>query len=248
MEAYDRQMIAKEAFEALEDYAYYTEETTIQFVLFKNGKLIIGFTKPFDERIYLYQPFAPKKKYLNENKIHYSSGIYQGLFEECIEGYILQQLSKGYELVYMTYETHIGMWNFIDGYIQEMEFIEQDVFKYLKFCFDTGINRKTIEETQLFNYEDLFEVFMEHTSENLSVIISNTIGEKVISLEEPMNSPYAVRIFNKKTFEIEVFNEFKTKQEALPEYIQLFQEMLVHYTCKLSQEFEKNMTNFGLQG
>lgn len=248
MEAYDRKMITKEAFDALEDSKYYNEESLMQFVLFKKGKFIIGFTYPFDERIYLYQPFAPKKKYLKENRIHYSSEVYQELFEECIEGYILQQLSKGYELVYMTYETHVGMWNFIDGYIQEMENVEEDVFNYLKFCFETGINKKTIEETQLFDYEDLFKVFMEHSSENTSVIISNTIGEKVISLEEPLNSPYAVRIFNKETYEVELFKEYADKNEAVPDYIQLFQEMLVNFTCKLSQEFEKNMNNFGIQG
>ncbi len=62
-----------------------------------------------------------------------------------LEGYLFQCLESGFEIGYMSDNTHSGVWNIIDMYYPTDILYKNGVTKYLQYCLDNGITKKYLE-------------------------------------------------------------------------------------------------------
>lgn len=120
------------------------EYPRIDFILIKeiNGKCYYaaGISDKIDPtKAYLYRPKARTRSIPIQN-IRYDKQKYRELFEECIEGYVLQQINKGYKIIFMSIAFHISLWEFIDTYYENLDCFIGGMISYFTFCYETGIS------------------------------------------------------------------------------------------------------------
>lgn len=97
-------------------------------------------------------------KMLGEQSIKYNK-MYEGLFDECIESYILTTLQKGYSIAYMDLPMHSQMWSFIDAHLNETDYILKGVYEYVDYCMETGITYELIVDNFGPVSDDMIDLF-----------------------------------------------------------------------------------------
>lgn len=140
----------------------------IEFILVKeiNGKdcYTVGISDKLDPaRAYLFRPKAKTKSIPMQN-VRYENPKYREIFDECIEGYVLQQIQKGYEIVFMSIAFHIAVWEFIDIYYLNIEWFGNGIIKYLKFCHETGISSTLLSHYAYTEFPDFIHAFLDEIS------------------------------------------------------------------------------------
>ena len=155
------------------------EHPHIDFILIKevNGKsyYTAGVSDKLDSsKVYLFRPKAKAKSIPIQN-VRYENPKYRELFDECIEGYVLHQIQKGYEIAFMSIAFHIAVWEFVDAHNLNIEWFGDGVTKYFQFCFDTGIS-----STLLSNYT--CEQLPDHIRNFLDIISYEVLNELVEKL------------------------------------------------------------------
>lgn len=143
------------------NYEIFFDNPELDFVMATDddSKYIVGVMDNGDG--YIYKPYAyrPIEAY---NCIHFRSKARRELYDECIECYVLSCLCGDYELAYMDIHFHVLLWEFIDSYIHEIDYMLKDgVKKYLKFCKETGITQKVLETYGETLLPDLYDIFLE---------------------------------------------------------------------------------------
>ena len=75
--------------------------------------------------------------------------------------YLYNYFEDGFDIAYMTYDTHYGLWNSIkDLYPEDIEF-KDGVNYYVKYCKGHLINKKTIDENTKLDTPDIMTMFRE---------------------------------------------------------------------------------------
>lgn len=120
------------------------EYPLLDFILVKeiNGKYYyaVGISEKTDpSKAYLFRPKARARSIPVQN-IRYDKQKYREMFDECVEGYVLQQLNKGYRIVYISIAFHIAVWEFMDTYYDNIDYFSDGIIEYLDFCYETGIS------------------------------------------------------------------------------------------------------------
>lgn len=101
-----------------------------------------------------------------------------------LDSYLLEDLEKGREIVYMPLEVLLMVWNEIGRNIDEIDHTD-GLQKYLSYCQEQGINRKTLsitgeEVTDISNlYKEMngsYEIIQSLTVQNETIVLgrSNT--------------------------------------------------------------------------
>lgn len=144
------------------------KEPNIEFVLVKkiNGKnyYTIGlFDKQNPNEVYLFRPKA-KAKSIPAHNIRYENPNYREHFDECIEGYVLQQIQKGYEIVFMSIAFHIAIWEFVDIHYENIEYFGIGIISYFRFCYDTGISSTLLSNYTYIPFPDFINIFLDEIS------------------------------------------------------------------------------------
>lgn len=70
--------------------------------------------------------------------------------------YLFKDLEEGMEIVYMTDETHLAVWDEIKKFYPEEIEYNKGMQKYLKYCKDNGITKEYVEKTT--NQKNLVDV------------------------------------------------------------------------------------------
>ena len=106
------------------------------------------------------------------------------------DGYIFDELEKGYQVGFMSEETHYGIWNSLkELYPEDIEH-KNGVQNYLQFCADNGItkeylDRKTNLDTP--NIMNLFEGLALHETrcnDNLTILAEGFRNDQSVALVE----------------------------------------------------------------
>lgn len=154
----------------------------IKYALIKPEKekydYIIGVST--DDGEYIFMPYH-KTSVINEEKIQYKKE-YRNLFDECVEGYILLMLEKGYTLFIMSMYTHYLMWNFIDYFIYEVTHLTIGLNSYLSYCKENGITKNLIENETFTMVADVIGILIEDVVDGCTVALSEYIDDKRIVL------------------------------------------------------------------
>ena len=137
---------------------------------------------------FLFRPKARAKSIPIQN-IHYDKQKYRELFNECIEGYVLQQLNKGYKIVYISIAFHIAVWEFINTYYDNIEYFSDGTIDYLEFCHETGIS-----STLLSHYSGaLFPDFIHELLGKFTLESSKKLIKSMIEVNNHMIDIYQIR-------------------------------------------------------
>lgn len=144
------------------------EHPHVDFVLVKevNGKnyYTVGISDKLDpSKAYLFRPKAKAKSIPIQN-VRYEKPKYRELFDECIEGYVLQQIQKGYEIVFMSIAFHIAVWEFVDAHYLNIEWFGDGVINYFQFCYETGISSTLLSNYTYTPFPDFIHSFLDEIS------------------------------------------------------------------------------------
>lgn len=136
----------------------------IDFVLIKeiNGKdyYIAGVSDKINPaKAYLFRPKA-RATSIPIQSVRYDKKKYRYLFDECIEGYVLQQMQKGYKIVYMSIAFHITIWKFIEDYYHSIAYFGDGLIYYLTFCYEIGISSTLLSHYSCEQFSDLIHDFL----------------------------------------------------------------------------------------
>ena len=165
----------------------------IDFILVKeiNGKdyYAAGVSDQINpDESFLFRPKARSKSIPIQN-IRYDKQKYRELFDECVEGYVLQQLNKGYKIVYISIAFHIAVWEFINTYYDNIEYFSDGTIDYLEFCHETGIS-----STLLSNYSGaLFPDFIHELLGKFTLESSKKLIKSMIEVNNHMIDIYQIR-------------------------------------------------------
>ena len=165
----------------------------IDFILVKeiNGKdyYAAGVSDKINpDESFLFRPKARAKSIPIQN-IHYDKQKYRELFDECVEGYVLQQLNKGYKIVYISIAFHIAVWEFINTYYDNIEYFSDGTIDYLEFCHETGIS-----STLLSHYSGaLFPDFIHELLGKFTLESSKKLAETIIESNNRMITSLELR-------------------------------------------------------
>ena len=165
----------------------------VDFILAKeiNGKYyytagVSDKTEP--SKAYLFRPKARARSIPLQN-IRYDKQKYRELFDECVEGYVLQQLNKGYKIVYISIAFHIAVWEFINTYYDNIEYFSDGTIDYLEFCHETGIS-----STLLSHYSGaLFPDFVHELLGKFTLESSKKLIKSMIEVNNHMIDIYQIR-------------------------------------------------------
>lgn len=130
----------------------------VNFILYKQIKGKIKTIVGFIDRDFNQMIIIDNTKMLGEQSIKYNK-MYEGLFDECIESYILTTLQKGYSIAYMDLPMHSQMWSFIDAHLNEADYILKGVYRYIDYCMETGITYELIIDNFGPVSDDLIDLF-----------------------------------------------------------------------------------------
>ena len=165
----------------------------IDFILVKeiNGKdyYAAGVSDQINpDESFLFRPKARAKSIPIQN-IHYDKQKYRELFDECVEGYVLQQLNKGYKIVYISIAFHIAVWEFINTYYDNIEYFSDGTIDYLEFCHETGVS-----STLLSHYNGaLFPDFIHELLGKFTLESSKELVETIIESNNHMITSLELR-------------------------------------------------------
>lgn len=154
------------------------ELAELKYILIKPDKGITDFIMGVSslEGNFVFMPYH-KTPIVEEDSIQYKRK-YRELFDECIEGYILLMLEKGYNILWMGMELHYYMWDFIDFFIDVMDEIPTGISTYVHYCKNNGITKEIIEDQMLESVNDIVGVFNDDVIDKYKIILTETIGEE----------------------------------------------------------------------
>ena len=167
------------------------EHPHIDFILVKkiNGKdyYAAGVSDKINpHEAFLFRPKARSKSIPIQN-IRYDKQKCRDLFDECIEGYVLQQMQKGYKIIYMSVDFHIELWGFIDNRYHSIDIFDDGLIYYMSFCYEIGITSTFLSYYSCgyfpdFIHDFLGEVTFESSKELVETIIESN-NHMITSLE-----------------------------------------------------------------
>ena len=177
----------------------------IDFILVKeiNGKdyYAAGVSDQINpDESFLFRPKARSKSIPIQN-IRYDKQKYRELFDECVEGYVLQQLNKGYKIVYISIAFHIKLWGFIDNYYHSIDIFDVSLIYYMSFCYEIGLTSTFLSHYSCgyfpdFIHDFLGEVTFESSKELAENIIENN-KHMITSLE--LRNELCYKILDERT-------------------------------------------------
>ena len=102
---------------------------------------------------------------------------------------MLQQLNKGYKIVYISIVFHIAVWEFINTYYDNIEYFSDGTIDYLEFCHETGIS-----STLLSHYSGtLFPDFIHELLGKFTLESSKKLIKSMIEVNNHMIDIYQIR-------------------------------------------------------
>lgn len=99
-----------------------------------------------------------------------------------IETYLFDDLENGFEIEYMTFSHHYGMWNSINIWKDEIDHTD-GLQKYLKYCKDSGVTLEAMSMSQSFfiNAPDVMDLYKEMNGK-FEIIHEFSIGSRAVVL------------------------------------------------------------------
>ena len=153
----------------------------IDFILVKeiNGKdyYAAGVSDKINpHEAFLFRPKARSKSIPIQN-IRYDKQKCRDLFDECIEGYVLQQMQKGYKIIYMSIGFHITLWEFIDNFYHSSEYFDDGLIYYMSFCYEIGLTSTFLSHYSCGYFPDFIHDFLDEVTFESSKELAETIIE-----------------------------------------------------------------------
>lgn len=157
------------------------EHPHIDFILVKkiNGKdyYAAGVSDKINpHEAFLFRPKARSKSIPIQN-IRYDKQKCRDLFDECIEGYVLQQMQKGYKIIYMSIGFHITLWEFIDNFYHSIEYFDDGLIYYMSFCYEIGLTSTFLSHYSCGYFPDFIHDFLDEVTFESSKELAETIIE-----------------------------------------------------------------------
>ena len=177
----------------------------VDFILAKeiNGKYYYtaGVSDKTDpSKAYLFRPKARARTIPLQN-IRYDKQKYRELFDECVEGYVLQQLNKGYKIVYISIAFHIKLWGFIDNYYHSIDIFDDGLIYYMSFCYGIGLTSTFLSHYSCGYFPDFIHDFLGEVTFESSKELAETIIESnnrmITSLE--LRNELCYKILDRRT-------------------------------------------------
>ena len=177
----------------------------VDFILAKeiNGKYYYtaGVSDKTDpSKAYLFRPKARARTIPLQN-IRYDKQKYRELFDECVEGYVLQQLIKGYKIVYISIAFHIKLWGFIDNYYHSIDIFDVGLIYYMSFCYEIGLTSTFLSHYSCGYFPDFIHDFLGEVTFESSKELAETIIESnnrmITSLE--LRNELCYKILDRRT-------------------------------------------------
>ena len=177
----------------------------IDFILVKeiNGKdyYAAGVSDQINpDESFLFRPKARSKSIPIQN-IRYDKQKYRELFDECVEGYVLQQLNKGYKIVYISIAFHIKLWGFIDNYYHSIDIFDVGLIYYMSFCYEIGLTSTFLSHYSCGYFPDFIHDFLGEVTFESSKELAETIIESnnrmITSLE--LRNELCYKILDRRT-------------------------------------------------
>ena len=177
----------------------------VDFILAKeiNGKYYYtaGVSDKTDpSKAYLFRPKARARTIPLQN-IRYDKQKYRELFDECVEGYVLQQLNKGYKIVYISIAFHIKLWGFIDNYYHSIDIFDVSLIYYMSFCYEIGLTSTFLSHYSCGYFPDFIHDFLGEVTFESSKELAETIIESnnrmITSLE--LRNELCYKILDRRT-------------------------------------------------
>lgn len=133
----------------MEDMEHQNKE--IEYILYNaNTKETQVIASDKIEEMILFAPFTKEQQneYINIPEWDFN-------FDE----YLFKELQNGYEIAYMSNDTHYGIWISIDElYPEEFEY-KDGVIKYFKYCKDNNITKKYLDNEVKMNVPDIMKFY-----------------------------------------------------------------------------------------
>lgn len=153
----------------------------VDFILVKeiNGKYYYtaGVSDKTDpSKAYLFRPKARARSIPLQN-IRYDKQKYRELFDECVEGYVLQQMQKGYKIIYMSVDFHIELWGFIDNHYHSIDIFGDGLIYYMSFCYGIGLTSTFLSHYSCGYFPDFIHDFLGEVTFESSKELTETIIE-----------------------------------------------------------------------
>ena len=153
----------------------------VDFVLVKeiNGKdyYTAGISNEINpDEAFLFRPKARSKSIPVQN-IRYDKQKCRDLFDECIEGYVLQQMQKGYKIIYMSVDFHIELWGFIDNHYHSIDIFDDGLIYYMSFCYGIGLTSTFLSHYSCGYFPDFIHDFLGEVTFESSKELAKTIIE-----------------------------------------------------------------------
>lgn len=156
-----------------------------------------------------------------------------------IDDYLLSDLEDGYEISYMSLETHYGIWCSIDEWRDDISY-KEGLYKYLNYCHINGINSKVISLLGLEDV-DIMDLYQER-NESYTIIKETSIGDESIVLAKNYKSPSVYVTWETHPDRRYGFNfghYYSDGQKAFRDYARRCRNMLDDYLQKEQFAFRK---------
>lgn len=103
-----------------------------------------------------------------------------------VDGYLLDDLQNGYEIVYMPLDEHAGIWECIDAWREEID-SKEGLQNYLQHCQRKGINQQTLSLLES-DVKDIMDLYVEKNG-NYEILTEMSIGKSAIVLAHNPKAP-----------------------------------------------------------
>lgn len=218
----------------------------IEFIMIdpysKENQMIIGVMDNGDEEDrFIFKPHS-KKKLIYYYDIHYRSKKQREMFDECIQGYILNHLHGGNELLYMNFTVHFEMWDFMETYLSECKLMITGIKKYLAYCIENGISKIFMDSHSSGYYPDFFYLFYNDTMEGYSNIVCEKIEDYSLCIcysgSLNPNTIFFMIVCNDETQSIEYKQHHHSLQNALDDFNRFFFMMNMDVAKRVEEAVE----------
>lgn len=238
--------------------AQYVEKCTffhnpkIDFVLVKKEgdqvKYKIGVKDGVNqERNFLYLPYA-KKKIIPSYALHYKNKEEKELFDECMEGFYLLSIKNGFVPVFVSIGMHISLWEFIETYLNEVNYMREAVLKYLAYCRSTGINPLLLTHLSESSIANLYCMFIKSEQDQKQIVIAHCIDSIMLTMyyEGELNQE---TVFTVESTRVEsgeqIYHDcFGDPYHAYNDFMRLFYQVNIDYHERLINTLNQVLSDF----
>lgn len=234
------------ATDIVNETCYFTQPT-IQMVLVKqqrkNEKYVIGviednnFNKPYLVR--------PHKKKTVTSSIHYDS---KSTIDECMEGYVLFCLNNNYKISFLSMPMHISIWEYIETYCDQLQFIIEGVKEYLKYCKEIGIQKEIIDYYGDTKHEDLYAIFLNNTFNEYNILLKQDIGDSYLILGYQYYFShiilYTVLVVDNCSNQIKYKERHRLIDSAVTDFMRFFYDLSITFYQQKELNMNETIHNF----